>query len=1490
MLPTTHALISRLRLRILVAATLALLGVIVAFGSWARPTRPMPLVAVWGDRLHTPLVPNNLAASNDRTALLNGGYFRAQAIQLAIGSKDLLEQGSPAQSRVVYVSAYATRADDGRVLLMTEDFDPISGSGGLSLDTVLAGLERQQAPSLLVLDLSWRLAEGRAGLAPCGVGAVVHERLRRRSDSPVLTLVSCAPGETPNKLPLQRRTTFGRFFEAGMQGAADGFNPSGVTDGRVSACELARYLTNRVAVWTEAHGEHRQQPVLYGNQANDFVLGPCRDTPSVPTNDEESFEYPEWLAQAWRDHADRNNCVAARVAPRLLSRIEAELLDAERAWRWTGSTDAAAAQFESNTRSLARELDHAVESVSRSAAISAAEISSLQDDELVQLWLARLATAEAPTAEPKPAESNAADAAFAKQIEDATEIAQSHAAIVALMRAGKGFRSALETVVRIERSRSASAPLVETAACGVLADFARDHPEATDVLLAEFFRTVVLREQVLAGVRSTKCFAEPLSEACALQQSAWAMLMSPGYADREQARRVNRRADRRLLAVQAGQRLRLDAERTSRRAMRILPRLAPLVRIDAVRFEDWRAACKEAGRLYDTVASLASPTPTQLDRMQRQTASLSDSLDRLSAAVSSAAIERLTQDVLHGDRAAAVRAEAALATALLAAEDRAALYAAVHDRGVKLATQLHAYAYNDARAVPGTSDTPSRLAESSGPREWLLAQQLLVLAGLPPTESVSKDPPDDQHLASIRRLRSALVSVRETDFSLWADNRLERAALVLPATAYNPVLDRPGATPTLRIAKSKQSSVQRFRSRLLLDAASDIGGGSTFARLARRLNANVETPTRWVYEPSSDKPSSKDRSPLSVAQPYTTSRFSVVHDKSLHTDVSVSTPTKCIVASPRVADHRTGSMVEIDLQLRGDAPVSQRLKTSGVLVRFRCGDRLQHVRLPTPQVSGVSPVQVWLELAGARVPWSKKIALPPTATANELAVVVQNHKELPIRLEAELEAGLAYHAEATIEGLAEGPLPFQLTGEPPQEPWTPASKLRIKLNDGEQTLFESEAELSVSDPGEYVRVRDARLLITDQKTPRLRMLVERLAGSPDPLRMIWSLHGDGGSVAPVVVGGSLAAELTREAPIESLEADLRIPPSALGRLQAVATINGVEDALAWRTTGPIAAGNAVLSKVIDPVIRLKADELVAAGEPLNYTIEALGAPRGARLEVSLEPVGDDATFGFGGRHAFPYPRDGKVAVSPAASGVGLIARAAHAHWSRAFATDGQVGHRLVVARLLDADRKELARAAAPTTIDGDPPEAVQIAAVGPAIAAKPVSLRVDGVDALSGVSTVRVYVGLPDAGAPPAGSKPVVAKRGEAGWVAKLPLPAEPGELVVSAELTNGAGLQVVRSVMMTSMDPSDAALGAIVGAVTEATRPQPGLKVQLLNDQQQVVATSQTDGLGAFRFSKLKPGAYQVTAVKAASQRTGATSAEVKPGKEAPANIRLTL
>lgn len=1479
MTPSTPTLSSRgLYAWSLAAVGAAIVGVMAAVTLCIEPIAPKRLVACWTDHLHTPLIVDNLAAGRDKQSLCASEYFKVDRVpldNLAVGLSD-----SSNDPKVIYLSAFATRGSDGEVLLMSEQFDPLTAQNGVAFESLLTRIDANPVPKLLVLDLSYNQADGHAGLMPCGAGKAVHERLLKSPPKNCLTIVSCAEGESPTRLESVGRTTFGYFFETGLAGAADGYNDSRVTDGRVAVKELTNYVADRVARWSRQHSATPQNPQTYGLGATDFTLTAARSV-DLPSQHAVAVEaYPEWLIEAWKRRDGWKASGEAFVIPRLVKRYEAELIEAENRWRFNGAADHGG-RWDTNCRSVLQEIEKAQKRLAETPVVSLAQLKTPVNRDYVQAWLCWFAAPD----------RQAGASVFGNAVEDASYEALSQSALAAVTESGELLRDGLSIVIDELAERSNSPRFIEVADLRMLAEIAKRRPDAGTATLAEFLRVATLRSQVGSDYMLPTTLVDEFEIANQNGQTAWAALAAPGYASLEEAREFNSRAMRGYQAIVSRQKLLHSAHDIVNEALANLAAMTPLLRFLSSDRDDWSAAMRDAD---DLLAMLESESDQDDEAIDAISGRLQQRLQRLSEIASPESLTLLAEEVRHGDPQRTQLANALLETPLIAAEDRAKLVTALREATNSLTAPLLDFAYEPRGAIDG-ADLPTAMEGST--RTVELAQwetevvnATLKLAGLQSPEI----PPKSDLLQTQTALRSALADAFSAEQNELSVDEQRRACSVLPPHPFQPLLDKRDHTPTLLGALAQRENwAERYASRVC-DAAKDLQDPSAYLDLARRLDPSVTTKSAWLRVGGATDGVAVELANLSLKQPIETLTVHVDHPKGVTPTIDVFQPANCLLINSEILPTSSGSEFRLTFTLDQESTLVEQLATQGMLLRVRRGDEVNHRRVATPGVAGVSPIELLVEVAGVRIPWSEWIDLPPTAGPTPLRLIAVNHSDRPISLQAEVEAGSTLHAEAQIDTGSEALLKLA-PGTSPIDGATTAevlSSLGVTLRDGATEVMKSTAALSVVEPAAYLRLHDARYVNDGVSAPRLRFVVERLEGAPSPVNLLWSVSSDASSGRSVVKGGALAATMNDESPLATIEAEVMTGLGASGRLSAVAAINGVSGAITFISDDQLGIRSSVLRRSTQPTLQLVAPTLIASGTSLAYSIDALSAARGVTLETMLVPSDSKTSASSAAPHRYPTPRRHVVLMATPSKPGDLTVVNTIGAWSGEFDTTGLSGYWKVVAVAIDANGVVVARTSADVVIDGEAPTRVELSPTSPLVAGKPAPFRIDAVDDLSGVKSVRVYLGYPEKNAPPADAKPVVAAplAGQPdAWSATLALPAA-STAAVTVETTDRVGLVLNKTQQLVLIDEAAASLGSVAGTVVEGVMPQPDLTVELRDPQQQPVASSKTDAKGVFHFAGVKPGKYLVWSVKAASQRVDAAAVEVQPGAEAKVDLKLAL
>ncbi|GEM_PF-3255190 len=328
---------------LLLAATIV--GILAAMFMWLQaPPHPVTL-PIWVTEYRTSALPTNMAAIGDRAAFrIASGLSPLGAPMLASQQRHaLMEQAatlierSPHEDVIVYVCAYAAPGPQG-LCLLPADADLDDPQTWLPLKAILNSLAVcPAAHKLLILDICWPVASRRQGLISTDIATAILAELAAVEDPKRLVLTSCAPGQVALSSPVLKQSVFGYYSVRGMQGAADGYNPTGERDGEVSVRELAEFLAARVDRWAYQNLGTRQTPLLLGT-GEDFALTAVPVQRAGPEVLKAPFvEYPQWLSTAWEWRDELAAHHGWRDMPHLMVQLEAALLRAEQYWSLGGN-------------------------------------------------------------------------------------------------------------------------------------------------------------------------------------------------------------------------------------------------------------------------------------------------------------------------------------------------------------------------------------------------------------------------------------------------------------------------------------------------------------------------------------------------------------------------------------------------------------------------------------------------------------------------------------------------------------------------------------------------------------------------------------------------------------------------------------------------------------------------------------------------------------------------------------------------------------------------------------------------------------------------------------------------------------------------------------------------------------------------------------------------------------------------------------------------
>lgn len=804
---------------------------------------------------------------------------------------------------------------------------------------------------------------------------------------------------------------------------------------------------------------------------------------------------------------------------------------------------------------------------------------------------------------------------------------------------------------------------------------------------------------------------------------------------------------------------------------------------------------------------------------------------------------------------------------------------------------------------------------------------------------------------------------------LEAQDRLSR---ILPPFPESSSGDDPERNPTrdLRNQKAREqwswlASRYRYQERVLGALVSDVG---IYREASDDCMRNGTTAARRAPEPSLELgPTGPTSVVLSTENPRATVSFRVTNDSpndsgNQEVELRASTPDDRLVLSGVDGrfNVRPGSpeVRSLGIEFRpaagagGGAPGP---RTEGVLILARADNRVYPITYRVEGSMRAEPVQLLLSTTGVRPRAQvRELFVRPLMAEQRVGLYLRNPAPVERNVELEVWANGA-RLPGSVAKLAIAPLETKRVEafEAEQAPAPAAPAAAAAPAGGQAVPAPAEAKLKrieLGDPGTLefrLRYDDAARPFVDvipvqivEPTEYVAVANPRFdpaAGGADGNRLSLTVASrrpelDPPSRADLVVNPRDIPRLTENAKVAQTHAELPGAVAAPTELFASALALGpsrdeqgsfyldVDDyprALKFETN--FALRGRMQPGALDqrPAIRgvLAGTEVLVEGVPkavssaqaFAVTVEVDNAPRGGRVEVGLESARD-------GGHARPVTRPAKrrylgVAADPA--GV-LVLEGSVTDPEVPLDVRGLRDKRWLVVRLLDADGKPLDQTRRELIFDNGPPEGIRIldlptGPVKPGLAQLPV--RASG-RSVSGIESVRFFLGEPAKGAPPAGAALIRAEPGNADatiWRAAVPLSGkEEGPVAISVEMINGVGISGFATETVTferppapvvaqaknEAPPEPPKPGKIRGTLKEAWRPQPGLDVVLIEGDEQgklkEKSRAKTTPDGRFEFSDLAPGTYRLQAASSASK--SAVQRDVTVGSGQTVEVELGL
>jgi len=1563
------------KLLLLIAATGLALGGLLGVASWLRP-HPYPvLLPLFVDSGDAGTAPVTAQIKQDASAMRAGRW-----LSRAIGSGELtvtaarlgaaLESLAGVRSDETLVTVLCAPARIGvrstdsagaAEVLITPGGRAEDVSGWVPLRDVLRAFARSRARRvLLLLDVMRPLPD------PLGV-QLAHD-VTDRVEAELATLSQASPGGKLTVLcaagagqvswasDTWGRSVFLAYAEEGLSGWADLEPNTGNRDGRVTLTELVEYVVPRVDRWAVRCRGVRQTPVLLGAW-NDFTLAPRRSGALVPRSaPPEDRAYPVWLEEGWslRDRWQADE--ALRFAPWALRRLEAALIDAEKWWGRGGDPDRIRTELTTAIGPLTRDFEAAQSSphpVPRSLAMAFA--LGEKPDERVSLAMAKLIQERSdPGAGLKPEELAAARA---KQVADfqtvasgATEFALARAVFDAAATAVRHTPADLVFLDGLLRVRQPDPLYVETLLLRRLADRAQSGGAGAE------WPSEPVRLALEAARRGEPAHSRPrpfahvspwLDAAARERHLGEIALFSPGFVSADLAEPRLHRAVELYDAILAGQEILEHSWNLRDEALAVLPWAVELLEANRQLDATWHSAALATIDLDDLLSKVdRRPVPvneespvTELllavapvrSRMQV----LEQALGALRQATSSLAMKNLIAQVpsKEADAQTGRQLDAALATPLLAAKDRTAVWTAARDLDRRL---LEATLSTEPEGTYRENAGPRPAAGELGQRQSLVKEAarragvsiaLLRLAGQAPErltaleetrEQVAQGAADWPKLG--QALQLAWMEPQASASGGTEPARQERMARVVPLELGGLLLGRWSHDPVLARQSREWTALWSWLSDRMLYEARDLHGLPFHAAAARGYNPPgrvLPVPdVRMVSDPSSLTLTSQNRSATLRLELSSIGRTDMIGLRFLSQSPEAATirPDFSRLEGARQEPAPAGwtySLRPITQESpRLSLPLLVERSEAGRFLKPSSGFLVQYQVAGWPFTSELA-IAMPADTEAFRVilgdtpgePTDRLLVRPGTGPT-PLPLGVRNPTRSPRTIVVELRAGQTgapvLSPKQTVDAGAVQPVTFGQGPLPQGRLPTLAGPLRFRVLDADHPgviLGEQEVRARVLPVPSYVQVIEIRY--TPARTVKgepNRLTVGLRArpmggGPPCPVELV---------LPPGRIPGFLSAEsglFRGELPVDGQEMRLfaeamRFEEGADGLGSVELNIDGVPRAQTFHIRFNHEGGPTLAERAIETALRIRAPKAVRTGEPLAIVAEVDNADEDSMLELSLGRA-DHGSFQPLLVRKLDGPRQGRVGFLPTGPGGSPVVEASLQDWSVDFPTAGIQGTYEIRARLRDAQGHWLLSVSKPIIIDDTPPRWVKMARLPKqAKRGAPLEIRATGHIPLSGIREVVFFVGkpMPDGklppGVPTASGKPLPGSTQT--WAGVLPLPADPkGPIDVSVGFVSNVGLSSFDSGRIELIDTQPVPTGSIRGRVLEAALPQSGLVVGLVNGKNETLETK-TDKDGVFSFADVPVGKYHVVSFKPTSKRTGKVEVEVKADSTSMIDVEL--
>lgn len=1535
----------------LLVVTALLVAVAAAAGmlSWLVGTPETHFVSCWITKFRDPTIPPNPAADCDRVALRHGNYFaHSDVASMPVQSKflmtqqlDALAENSRSENVVLYVATYAIVDANGKIVLLTSDYDPGRPETGLLLGCVLRSLKKSPARhKLLVLDIDWPdllpAVTGGAG----DVAAVLPKELEAVPDADRLVLCACSPGQVALSSETLGRSVFGYYFEQAIRGDADQYNAHLLEDGRITVQEAAKLISSRVDRWAMHNRSCRQTPILLG-EGEDFDLAVCDLLPLVAPAPTKCPKYPEWLLAGWKLREQWLADGTSRLAPRLFQQLESHLLRTERKWRFTHSDEELKIAWQKTSDDLKREVllysNHAAgpAPVSLAAAVAAGhEADPKVTDATSALVEGLKAVPPSAKAADRQAAVQKALTQFDKQTKDAAGLDVALAVFDAAVTQTDAQPDQLGVLTGVLRQRRLCDEWVETRFLDQLALLAAELPTNgwNSSQASRLLRIVQQSEQAYCHSDAMPWTAEQLEAAAQGRHNAEFRFWSHGYVPPEAVEQAIGDAESLVEDVAAHQAVFGEAWTTYSQSMRTLPWYSLYVNRYPAGMAAWTSAVNATANLAELLEAQAMTSQEKhatdakgLEAIRRATKAARTAMQASLATFDADSVTRLVRSCEAEDARSNVFREidAVLATPLLRSEDRVRLWLARAQLACRFHNRIAMMDYEDAKnkqmtpALSGFDPVAAMRDEATlAALRSRVSLDLLRLAGVTIDTGMYADLEDNATQLTCEQA--------DTIATLWHEGlrkqieaakkigRQDRLSRVFPPLCPMGLLDDVDTNPTLRLITWQRRDLWAWQAGRYRYETRDGVDPEFYAKLAVQFApylSKTMDPSLQIDGPAALTDLADDASPVTLSIPWTIN--GEAHQKpSVKVDIlNPAAPWLSIQDKKHSDGSESTSPVSLDVSLRREAKPTRTIP-QGFAIIWSMGGRTYHHLIKVPPLSDQSYLTILLSSNPKQPdPVVDRIQLRSNPKPTAFHLFVRNDGYQPETVLVELSTGAVTAAPLKIPAGQAVPITFAPPADATATPNAPQAKaaekelpeldgpLNVVVRDAasHKELSSAVFPIDIIEPRQFVTVDSVRFSPKDDNHNRLEVELRENGQMPGPPCQV-QLDVDAAHV-PGLVGmgdGVFKGKLPANGdPLVLFARNLRLADGTAEQGSFSLTIDGIPRTIVFDTTFARSGNPTTPVEAIRPAMRLSAPKTGRSGGPFAAHVETDYAPASATLELGLGRKSLTGRLEMDSVVKLSGGRQRRVGFSSAGKGGALLFNALIADWNVPLDTSGIVGHRVLRARLLASDGRELATAEQDVVLGDRPPQGVAFENV-PKLASnkKPLEVSASALQSIPEVSNVTFFVGKPENDAIPKNAATAQGTSDPVGvtWTGQLALkPTDKGTIPVSAQFTNAAGLS---SFITTTVAVTDADVGGaeIEGKVVEGSIPQSGVEVVLADGKGAELAKATTGADGSFTFKSLKPGKYTTSAAKPTSGRRGSAAVDVKEDSTVQATIELWL